>query len=74
MPLFPNLTLPMNSDLISCIYFDLSFLDIEPIKYRKRFILAIASIKVAWGVNCIFFLPFPDFAYIALSLKYVTDL
>lgn len=55
MPLFPNLTLPMNSDLISCIYFDLSFLDIEPIKYRKRFILAIASIKVAWGVNCIFF-------------------
>lgn len=51
MPLFPNLTLPMNSDLISCIYFDLSFLDIEPIKYRKRFILAIASIKVAWGVN-----------------------
>lgn len=47
MPLFPYLTLPMNSDLISCIYFYLSFLDIEPVTYRKRLILAIASIKVA---------------------------
>lgn len=52
----PLLTLAMNSNLISYIYFCLSFLDIEPITYKMRIILAIASIKVAWGINCFLFL------------------